>query len=477
MRRGARSAKRALGVAAALSAFAGTGFGGPRPRPSPALAAPGPFRDRARRVSLDVRATNAPGAPAVPADLYCPEPSRRGPVVSVVPFVVIISDEGRTKEHAAGLAMHLASHGFAVLTPTLAGAGAAARAPLLEAALDAVARRSGPPEEPPVACLLHQELGPALFVAEGRGAAVVPRIAPPGGGRARLGANGVFVAPVPGADPPEGEYASNDVEAPQSLALRVGPGACGDGGGAFVTALASKARITVAAPPGAGPCDGLAPPDPACVARCGGGAAGAAGRMRLAITAWLVWLAGHAPERVDEPRPLDVLAGLAVESLSPAPEPKPQVQFNLSGLAGLGVDARPRAPGREGFAIGFRPEFVFGRRSDAYLGLGPYAEALGTGIGKVQVGAGLTAVVPLRGTLVLAPSAGAFGAPGDGGFQPGWSASAFLGVRHFNAISSFDGSYGLRADARVGLGPRAERIVVIAAQLDLTSLAAVVAWL
>lgn len=156
----------------------------------------------------------------------------------------------------------------------------------------------------------------------------------------------------------------------------------------------------------------------------------------------------------------------------------PVPQFNLSAL--LFVDFQRRGSGWElGPGYGFRPELIFGRRSDRMWGGGGYLQVSRSGSASgVLLGLGGTLLVPLwlkeEGlfrSVALAPSLGGYVQKLDG-FEPGATAAVLFGYRTFNSISSFDMALGVRASANWGFGASRERSFTLGLQMDLTLLVA-----
>jgi hypothetical protein len=179
-------------------------------------------------------------------------------------------------------------------------------------------------------------------------------------------------------------------------------------------------------------------------------------------------------------RPLSfgVLLSLALPSTVHAQaRHRPVPQFNASILAGLrafGSDAtEPYARG----VVGLRPELILGRRTERTWGTGPYMEVGWLGVSNVSIGSGWTLSIPLTAKLALAPSVGIFGHEATPGFRGGYVAGLFFGHRMFNDISFFDATAGIRADWRSDFESGGQRAVVLTAQLDLTGLVAVGAFL
>jgi hypothetical protein len=164
-----------------------------------------------------------------------------------------------------------------------------------------------------------------------------------------------------------------------------------------------------------------------------------------------------------------LLAALAIVALAPRPaRAEPQGTVGLTvGAAGVGFDRAVWAS--TVFHLGVRGDVLFGRDGNADFGAGPYAELLTHAFDEVQVGGGLSTLLPVIDALPLVVSAGAYGRKGDDdhGFEPGLAAALFWGTRSYNFHGGYGMAAGLLAQGRLGLGSSRETSIVLGAQLDL----------
>jgi hypothetical protein len=147
------------------------------------------------------------------------------------------------------------------------------------------------------------------------------------------------------------------------------------------------------------------------------------------------------------------------------------------GLAGAGFD---RALwDKTLFHLGVRGDVLFGRSKTTDFGIGPYAEVLTHGFDQIQLGGGVSGLIPVLDPFPIVLSAGAYGRRGDDrfGFEPGVTGQLFWGSRSYNFHGSYVMSVGFLGQARVGLGPSRETSFVLSAQLDVMALALPVVFL
>ncbi len=124
------------------------------------------------------------------------------------------------------------------------------------------------------------------------------------------------------------------------------------------------------------------------------------------------------------------------------------------------------------FHLGARGDVLFGRERNADFGAGPYLELCSHAFDDIQLGAGLSVLLPVIDYLPIVLSGGGYARAGDNtsGLEPGVAAALFWGSRSYNFHSSYVMSAGLLAELRVGLGDSRERSIVIGAQLDLLAI-------
>jgi hypothetical protein len=146
----------------------------------------------------------------------------------------------------------------------------------------------------------------------------------------------------------------------------------------------------------------------------------------------------------------------------------PQGTVGLTvGAAGVGLD---RAVwDTTVFHLGARGDVLFGRDGNDDFGVGPYAEVLTHAFDEMQVGGGVSALVPVIEALPLVLSAGMYGRQGNEGFglEPGAAGALFWGTRSYNYHGGYGMAAGLLLEGRWGLGSSRETSIVIGAQLDL----------
>lgn len=159
-----------------------------------------------------------------------------------------------------------------------------------------------------------------------------------------------------------------------------------------------------------------------------------------------------------------VFAAVAVFA-SPT-EARPQANVGLTlGVAEVGHRDDPF--GKLHFSMGGRGDVLFFRERNADWGVGPYAEVLTTSFDDLQLGAGLSALVPVHDYLPIVVSGGAYGRHSDFGWEPGVAASVFWGTRSYNYHASYGLTAGLLLQGRYGLGDSRETAVILAGQVDL----------
>ena len=146
------------------------------------------------------------------------------------------------------------------------------------------------------------------------------------------------------------------------------------------------------------------------------------------------------------------------------------------GTVGLTIGAAGRGFNRRlwdetAFHLGLRGDVLFGRSKSGDFGAGPYLEVATHAFDEVQLGGGLSTLLPITQAFPLVVSAGGYGrwAPLQG-LEPGIAGTLFWGSRSFNYHASYVMTGGLLAQFRLGLGPSRETSIVIAAQLDLVAM-------
>lgn len=164
------------------------------------------------------------------------------------------------------------------------------------------------------------------------------------------------------------------------------------------------------------------------------------------------------------------LLGIVLAHGTARAEPQASVGVTL-GVAGAGLERRLWDTTL--FHAGVRGDVLFGRAGNDEFGAGPYAEVLTHAFDELQVGAGVSALVPVLDLFPLVVSTGLYGRWSEDAdaLEPGVAAAVFWGIRSHNFHSSYSMSNGLLAQVRVGLGAPKETSVVLAAQLDVALLA------
>ena len=116
--------------------------------------------------------------------------------------------------------------------------------------------------------------------------------------------------------------------------------------------------------------------------------------------------------------------------------------------------------------LGVHGDVLFGRRRNADAAIGPFGEVL-TSFEDVQLGTGVSGLLPVHPYLPLVVSGGGYGRHSSRwGWEPGVSAQVLWGSRSYNHRSAYVLAGGVRVEFRQGLGESKERSVVVAAHLD-----------
>jgi len=167
---------------------------------------------------------------------------------------------------------------------------------------------------------------------------------------------------------------------------------------------------------------------------------------------------------------LPILVSSATNSLEAKAEPQGTAGLTI-GVAGRGY--HERIWDETAFHLGLRGDVLFARESVRDFGVGPYAELFTHAFDELQVGGGVSLLMPIIDTFPLIASFGAYGRIGDDayGFEPGLTGQLFFGARGYNYTSDYSASAGLLLEARFGLGESGETAVLIGAQLDAAFLA------
>jgi hypothetical protein len=131
------------------------------------------------------------------------------------------------------------------------------------------------------------------------------------------------------------------------------------------------------------------------------------------------------------------------------------------------------------FHGGVHGDVLFGRASQTDFGVGPYAEVLTQQFDDLQIGGGASVLFPVLDSFPIVASVGGFMRVADDDFdvQPGVATTLFFGGRSYNYSSPYVMTFGLVAQARVGLDDRRQTSFVLAVQLDTAFLASPVVFL
>ncbi len=139
------------------------------------------------------------------------------------------------------------------------------------------------------------------------------------------------------------------------------------------------------------------------------------------------------------------------------------------GVVGAGSDGAFWSRTRADFGLKF--ESLWFREGPKDFGIGPYLEARTASFGYGEYGGGLVALLPIDQTFPLWFGGGAFGRRQDSAWSSGFNGFVAWGGRSFNHHGSYGMAFGLMADARVHRGPQPGFDLVLAATIDLQSLA------
>jgi hypothetical protein len=172
-----------------------------------------------------------------------------------------------------------------------------------------------------------------------------------------------------------------------------------------------------------------------------------------------------------------IAAAITIAASPARAEPQASVGLTI-GAAGEGIDQRFWNQ-RTAFHLGLHGDVLFGRSATRDFGIGPYAELFTHAFDEVQLGGGVSGLLPVIDTFPIVVSAGAYARKGSDkfGFEPGVAGELFWGSRSYNFHSHYVLSGGLLGEIRYGLGPSHETSVVVAAQVDLVLLAMPVLFL
>jgi hypothetical protein len=142
-------------------------------------------------------------------------------------------------------------------------------------------------------------------------------------------------------------------------------------------------------------------------------------------------------------------------------------QVSVSALVGGGARRIPAAP-QAAFQLGLWADLLLLRTRDADMAIGPYVHLDTLAFDTVNLGAGLSWLIPL-GSPTLTLSAGAV-AQHSNDWRPALQLNIFLGSRSYNFHSLYGFSLGGFLQARNSLGAPNEASLTAGLQADLAIL-------
>jgi hypothetical protein len=166
-----------------------------------------------------------------------------------------------------------------------------------------------------------------------------------------------------------------------------------------------------------------------------------------------------------------VVVALAASAAGPAhAEPQANAGLRLGGAAvGEGGAFWDHAE----LHLGAHGDLILGRSRATDFGVGPYL-ALGTlAFDELDLGSGLSLLLPVHDSFPIVVSGGFFGRVGDDGFgfEPGVAGALFWGSRSYNFHAHYVMSVGLSLGYALSLGDSRESSLLLAAHLDAVALA------
>jgi hypothetical protein len=120
------------------------------------------------------------------------------------------------------------------------------------------------------------------------------------------------------------------------------------------------------------------------------------------------------------------------------------------------------------FHLGMRGDVMFARDDVHDFGVGPYLELFTYAFDELQMGGGVSLLLPVIDTFPIVASVGSYARIGedDFGFEPGIATALFFGSRGYNFTSNYVMAGGLLVQARFGLGDSGETSILLGAHLD-----------
>lgn len=133
----------------------------------------------------------------------------------------------------------------------------------------------------------------------------------------------------------------------------------------------------------------------------------------------------------------------------------PQTSLGLTaGYAARDLDDHARGA----VTLGVRGDVLFLRTRNRDMAIGPYVEALTLAFHDVQLGGGVSWLLPGLDEPAIVLSTGAFARDTSAlGWKPGVSGGVFVGFREHNFSSAYGMANGLFVQGRLGLGDASPR--------------------
>ncbi|MGH7439644.1 MAG: hypothetical protein ACRENE_28470 [Polyangiaceae bacterium] len=159
-------------------------------------------------------------------------------------------------------------------------------------------------------------------------------------------------------------------------------------------------------------------------------------------------------------------AGAVAPSLATATaHAAPQVSAGLT-FGGVVEDYTASTPHGQAH-LGGRADVLFLRDRGSDMALGPYGDWATSSFHDLDVGGGLSWLLPVRDDLPFVLSAGGFVRNGEGrSWAPGVEATIFWGSRSYNFHSWYGMAAGLFAQTRYLPGPTEQADLVLGVQVD-----------
>lgn len=117
--------------------------------------------------------------------------------------------------------------------------------------------------------------------------------------------------------------------------------------------------------------------------------------------------------------------------------------------------------------MGLHGDVLFLRGRDKDMAIGSYFEVLTVAFETLEVGGGVSWLIPVTEHVPLVLSAGAHARGYVGGWEPGLHASIWMGSRSVNVESVYGLAAGFFVEGRYGLGEGQQADILGGIQLDL----------